>query len=196
MIESDKREFQEIVLATAELYSMTKKVEVTPVMLKLFYSALREFAIEQVIYGFQQHLRDPVDGKFFPKPANIIKHLQVKEISPEEKAELAWAQIQDCIRKNGTYGNLDIDDKQAIAAVKAFTTWKELCALPVDRQTWAKKEFISMYTTYENTPLESLPFSLPGMVDLYNHKKKYAEIGAKSAAEVTKELMNRMKEGK
>lgn len=196
MIESDKREFQEIILATAELYSMTKKVEVTPVMLKLFYSALREFTIEQVSYGFQQHLSDPIDGKFFPKPANIIKHLQVKEISPEEKAELAWAQIQDCIRKNGTYGNLDIDDKQAIAAVKAFTTWKDLCALPVDRQTWAKKEFMSMYTTYENTPLESLPSSLPGLVDLQNHKKKNNELGYKCAAEVTKELMNRMKEGK
>jgi hypothetical protein len=175
MIESDKIEFQEIVLATAELYSTTKKIEVTPIMLKIFFAALREFTIEQVSYGFQQHLSDPVDGKFFPKPANIINHLQAKEISPEEKAELAWAQITHEVRRTGSYGDLVLDDKQALAALRSFTSWKEFCAMPVDRLTWAKKEFISMYTTYQNTPLEMLPSSLPGLVELQHHKKKEAQ---------------------
>jgi len=175
MDDSNKREFQEIVLATAELYSTVKKIEVTPIMLKLFFSSLRDYTVEQVSYGFEQHLSDPVDGKFFPKPANIIKHLTVDELSADEKAELAWAQIQHQIRATGAYGNLDIDDKQGVAALKAFTTWKELCAMPVDKLTWAKKEFISMYATYQNTPLEMLPSSLPGLVELQEHKKQKAQ---------------------
>ena len=54
MDDSNKKEFQEIVLATAELYSTVKKIEVTPIMLKLFFSSLREFDIKQVSYGFEQ----------------------------------------------------------------------------------------------------------------------------------------------
>ena len=110
-------------------------------------------------------MSDPVDGKFFPKPANIIKYLKPKELSPEEKAELAWAQIEREIRRTGSWGKLKLDDKQALAALKSFTTWKGLCSMDVSKLTWAKKEFMSMYSTYEKTPLEMLPSSLPGRVN-------------------------------
>ena len=175
MDDSNKREFQEIVLATAELYSTVKKIEVTPIMLKLFFSSLRDYTVEQVSYGFEQHLSDPVDGKFFPKPANIIKHLKTKELSTEEKAELAWGQITYELRKTGSYGNLVLDDKQALAALRSFTSWKEFCAMDVTKLTWAKKEFLSMYSTYQNTRVEMLPSSLPGLVDLQHHKKQEAQ---------------------
>jgi hypothetical protein len=172
MEDFNKREFQEIVLATAELYSTVKKIEVSPVMLKLFFSSLKQYTIEQVSYGFEQHLSDSVDGKFFPKPANIIKHLQTGEISAEDKAELAWAQVMREIRVTGSYGSLKLDDRQAMAAVKSLGSWKQLCASTVDEMTWKKKEFISMYETYEKTPLEMLPSSLPGRIALVEHKKE------------------------
>lgn len=175
MDDSSKREFQEIVLATAELYSTVKKIEVTPIMLKLFFSALREYSIEQVSYGFERHLSDPPDGKFFPKPVNIIKHLKTPELSTNEKAELAWAQITNEVRRVGVYGKLKLDDKQALAALRSFTNWKEFCMMDVTKQTWAKKEFLSMYSTYQNTPLEMLPSSLPGLIELQHHKKQEAK---------------------
>jgi len=174
MDDSNKREFQEIVLATAELYSSVKKIEVTPIMLKLFFSSLKDFTIEQVSFGFEQHLCDQFDGKFFPKPANIIKHLQVKELSAKEKAELCWAQIEREIRVTGSWGKLNLDDKQGLAALKSFTSWKDLCGMDTSKMTWAKKEFISMYSTYENTPVEFLPSSLPGRVELVEHKENNA----------------------
>ena len=34
-----------------------------------------------------------------------------------------------------------------------------------------KKEFLSTYTTYENTPVEQLPSNLPGRIELENHKR-------------------------
>ena len=175
MDDSNKRAFQEIVLATAELYSTVKKIEVTPIMLKLFFSSLRDFTIEQVSYGFEQHLSDPIDGKFFPKPANIIKHLKESETSTEERAELAWAQVIRKIRSTGSYGSLKLDDKQAIAAVKSLGSWQQLCNSTEAEMTWKKKEFLSMYETYEKTPVELLPGSLPGRIDLIEHKKEQCE---------------------
>lgn len=170
MLDADKVNFEKMIRATATMYPNIKSEDINTMMLKLFFASLREYSFEQVSYGFEKHLSDPVDGKFFPKPANIIKHLKADEPSTEQKAELAWAQVMRTIRTDGSYGSLKLDDKQALAAVKAFTSWKDLCMMPESKMTWAKKEFISMYTTYENTPLEMLPSSLPGREELEQHK--------------------------
>jgi hypothetical protein len=45
---------------------------------------------------------------------------------------------------------------------------------------FAKKEFMSHYSTYDKTPLDMLPSSLPGLVELHNHKEKYEVKGAQS----------------
>jgi hypothetical protein len=174
MLDSDKRQFQEIILGTAELYSTAKKIEVTPVMMKLFFSSLRNYSIEQVSYGFEQHLNDPNDGKFFPKPANISKHLQSNAPSSEDKALLAWSVIEGSIARIGSYGSLKMEDKQALATLKAIGGWKDLCQTDVVQMQWKRKEFISVYETYDRTPIELLPNNLPGIVAIEQHKAKDA----------------------
>ena len=175
MLDSDKKQFQEMILATAELYSTAKKIEVTPVMMKLFFSALHNFSIEQVSYGFEKHLSDPVDGRFFPKPANISKHLQTTVLSVSEKAELAWAQVMGEISRIGSYGSLNLEDKQAMAAVKALGTWKDLCATDITKMDFKKREFLAVYKTYENTPIDMLPNKLPGRLEIEQHKQESAQ---------------------
>ncbi len=171
MIESDKDKFTELLEGIAGVFSTTKKVTVTLPMLQVYFMSLSQYHYDQVEWAIGEHLKDPIDGKFFPKPANIIKHLKVDAPTAEEKAELAWAQVMQCLRANGSYGGLKMDDKQDIAAFKAFTTWQTFCAMDENKMTWAKKEFISMYSTYENTPLEFLPSSLPGLIELQHHKE-------------------------
>jgi len=144
-------------------------------LLKMYFSYLIEFTIEQVQAGAKAHQLDPKHGTFFPKAADIIRHLQTGKLTTEEKGELAWAQIEREIRVTGSWGKLEMDDKQGLAALKSFTSWKDLCSMDVSKLTWAKKEFLSMYSTYENTPLELLPSSLPGRVELVEHKQKEAQ---------------------
>ncbi len=85
---------------------------------------------------------------------------------------LAWAQVVREMRVNGSYGSLKLDDKQAVAAVKSLGSWQQLCSSTEKELVWKKKEFISLYETYEKTPLELLPSSLPGRVALVEHKKE------------------------
>lgn len=171
MDDSDKKEFAVLFYGTGELYDKP----VTKNLLQLYFNALKGYSITDIQNGVSAHALDPRHGTFFPKPADIVRHLQTGNLSPEEKAELAWAQINQELRRHGAYGNLELDDKQGIAALKAFTTWKEFCAMDAKTMTWAKKEFISTYSTYEKTPLEMLPSSLPGLEELENHKKKYGD---------------------
>jgi hypothetical protein len=175
MDNSDKVNFEKMVRATATMYTTVKPEDINTMMLKLFFASLSEFSFERVSYGFEQHLKDPVDGKFFPKPANIIKHLQTSEISTEDKATLAWSQVIREIRRTGSYGSLELDDKQALAAVKSLGSWQQLCNSTETEMTWKKKEFMSIYNTYEKTPIEFLPSSLPGRIELVEHKKEAGE---------------------
>ena len=176
MDNSDKKAFATTFYAMGEFYD--KKVSTE--LLSMYFDDLLELSIEEVKHGAKCHRQDPKHGTFFPKPADILRHLQTGKLSPEEQAEVAWAEIMQCLRKNGAYGGLKIENKQAIAAFKAFTTWKEFCAMDAGNLVWAKKEFVSMYSTYDKTPLDMLPSSLPGLVELHNHKEKYEVKGAQS----------------
>lgn len=168
MDDSNKIEFAKVFYAMGEYYD--KKVS-TDLLLMLF-SDLSEFTIDQVKSGAKSHRLDPKYGTFFPTAAGIIRHLKTGNISTEEKSQLAWAQIEREIRVTGAYGALKLDDKQALAALKSIISWKDLCGADTDRITWIRKEFMSMYSTYENTPLDMLPSSLPGLVELRDHKEK------------------------
>lgn len=189
MDNSNKSEFATMFYALGEYYDKPVSTE----LLKMYFSDLIEFSIEQVQYGAKQHRLDPKHGTFFPKAADIIRHLQTGNLSSEEQAEIAWGEVMQCLRVNGAYGGLKIENKQAIAAFKSFTTWQDFCAMDSSKMTWAKKEFLSMYSTYDKTPVDMLPSSLPGLVDLHNHKEKYKQLGAQSASDIMATLADKMK---
>lgn len=171
MIESDKEDFKMLMVGIGELYNK----EITKPLMRIYFSALTNYSIKDVEQGINAHTMDTKQGSYFPKPADIVRHLQTNEISTEQKAELAWGQVIREIRVTGSYGTLKLDDKQAIAAVKALGSWQQLCSSTEADMTWKKKEFISMYETYERTPIEFLPSSLPGRIELVEHKKEVSE---------------------
>ena len=171
MIESDKEDFKMIMVGIGELYNK----EITKPLMRIYFSALTNYSLADVESGINAHTMDSKHGSFFPKPADIVRHLQTGEISTEDKAELAWSQVIREIRRTGSYGTLKLDDKQAMAAVKALGSWQQLCNSTEQEMTWKKKEFISVYETYEKTPVEFLPSSLPGRIGLVEHKKEMAE---------------------
>lgn len=168
MIESDKQNFKQLMVGVGELYNK----EITKPLMRIYFSSLINYSLAEIERGVSSHTMDAKHGSFFPKPADIVRHLQTGEISAENKAELAWAQVVREMRVTGSYGSLKLDDRQALASVKALGSWKQLCSSTEKELVWKKKEFISIYETYEKTPLEMLPSSLPGRVALVEHKKE------------------------
>lgn len=166
MLDSDKEKFKTLMVGVGELYSK----EITKPLLRIYFSALANYSFDEVEQGINSHTLDPNQGTFFPKPADIVRSLQKGDLSPEERAEVAWAEIERKIRSIGSYGTLKLEDGIALAALKGFTSWKDLCSMDTAKMTWAKKEFISLYSTYDKAPIESLPKSLPGRVELERQK--------------------------
>ena len=187
MNNDDKKRFAEIMTITGEMFD--KKISTT--LIKTYFKMLSGYSIEQVGAAFQSHLLDPDQGMFFPKPANIVKQLagttKQQDQDIECRAELAWAVIMGEMSRIGSYGTLNLEDRQAMAAVSAVGGWKKLCAQTFDQLVWVKKEFVSCYGNYERTPLEALPQNLPGRIELDKHKSKQTG-GMKSLAQGIEEF--------
>ena len=171
MQESDKADFKMIMVGIGELYNK----EITKPLMRIYFSSLANYSLHDVEQGINAHTMDAKHGSFFPKPADIVRNLQTSEISQEDKAMLAWSQVIREIRRTGSYGTLKLDDKQALAAVKALGSWQQLCNSTETEMTWKKKEFMNIYETYEKTPLDMLPNSMPGRFDLIDHKNEQSE---------------------
>lgn len=169
---------------------------ITDTTYKTYWALLKDkMDIQQFNDSVQGHLFDPNDGMFFPKPANLIKQLtgtskQIEQ-SLQAKAELAWQAVEGEIRSVGSYGSPRIDDGLALAAIKALGGWVHICMTTTDKMTWLRKEFIASYLNYENTPVELLPESLPGRIQIENAKKKGDGQGMKSIGNIMKKLQQK-----
>ena len=69
MKDIDKVKFQEIMLGCGEIYNR----EITKPLLSIYFSALNDLSIEQVITSVGAHIKDTKHGGFFPKPCDIIR---------------------------------------------------------------------------------------------------------------------------
>ena len=171
MKNEDKRAFFDLMMAAGEVYGR----EVTQPMAAIYFSALANVSIEQVQEAMMTHMQNPDSGQFFPKPADIIKQMtgttKQQDAAIEDKAAIAWACIERDIRRIGSYGTLKLDDKQALATVKAMGGWQSICQTETSKMEWKRKEFIRMYETFERMPLEALPSSLPGRIEMSEVKQ-------------------------
>lgn len=170
MKDQDKDAFTEIMMAAGEVYSKA----ITVPMIKMYFAALGQVSIEQVQSSMMAHMQNPDSGQFFPKPADLIKQMtgttKQQGAVIEDRAAIAWACIERDIRRIGSYGTLKLDDKQALAAIKAIGGWQSICQTEISKMEWKRKEFIRMYETFERTPIEALPRSLPGRIELSEAK--------------------------
>lgn len=175
MTDDDKIEFARLLMGVGELYGK----EVSKDLKRMLFNALSDLSIEQVGAAMSAHINDPDCGQFFPKPADIRRRLvgttKQQEAAIEDRAAIAWSCIERDIRRVGSYGSLKLEDKQALATVKAMGGWQSICQTEESKMEWRRKEFIRMYEAFERTPLEALPLSLPGRIELSEHKAQGAK---------------------
>ncbi|EME2523778.1 hypothetical protein ABDY00_004406 [Yersinia enterocolitica] len=84
----DKREFAEIMKATLAIYGK----DASKAVLELYWNALLPNDIDTVRKAFSNWLTDPDQGRFSPKPADIIRNIQHIAGKPDWlSANEAWA---------------------------------------------------------------------------------------------------------
>jgi hypothetical protein len=194
MNNSDASRFKSEIVGLGELYG--KKT--SGALINIYWMAFESITIEKFTEAVRLHVLDKDQGMFFPKPAHLLKHIESENEkdsqSVSDRAELAWASIYGQISTVGSYNSPVIEDKQALATVKGLGGWVALCSLTVSELVWRKKEFLGLYDTYENTPVEALPSSLPGRIELHAHKTKEKQNLSNLLTEA-KKFRERIKDG-
>lgn len=188
MNESDGNGFKSVLIGIGSLYDK----RITPDIVSVYWGAFSGITLEAFKAAVSAHTLDPDQGMFFPKPAHLMRHItgtiKQNQQAVDDKAELAWSQIMGEVQNKGPYSPLEIDDGQAVAAVKAMGGWIKLCGMTYEQMVWAKKEFFSIYETCERTPIEALPSSLPGLIELQHHKSEEGRTLSVMLDEVKKRL--------
>jgi len=170
MKSEDYNKFKTVIAGMCEVYDRVP----SEVLLQVFWEDFKELTIDEFSKAVSDHRKDPDQGMFFPKTANLMKQIKgsskQQHRSIEERAELAWSEITTHLQRKGPYKTFTSKDGVSLAAFHAVGGMSKLSTADYEKMTWIKKEFISMYETYEKTPLENLPQNIMGLEDLQKHK--------------------------
>lgn len=187
MQKHEENEFKEILIGLGEYYGK----DITEALIKIYWYDLKPLTIDQFKQAASTHRMNPDNGQFFPKTSDIVKiftgNSKQQEQQLEDKANLSWMVIMRETIRISSYGSLKLEDKQALAAVKAIGGWQFICSKTEAQLVWLKKEFISAYGNFERTPIEALPDKLPGRILLENSNKDgSSRNGIKSISQLLK----------
>ena len=89
MTNEDKNEFAEIINDLCDMYGKKPSKG----MYRMYFSAMIDFRIAEIQDAVSSHLADIESGQYFPKPADLIRHLSKGKTSLEiknEQARVRW----------------------------------------------------------------------------------------------------------
>lgn len=89
MVNEQKRDFKELMIATMALYQQEISVD----MLRMWWASLVNYEFNDVRDAISRHIQDKAAGKFAPRPANIIEQLDAMKPDGRPGADEAWAMI-------------------------------------------------------------------------------------------------------
>jgi len=131
---SDKKGFKALMVGLVEYYrsSNPKQETLSNVALQIYFGALQRFTLEQIGDAVSAHLADTKEGQFFPKVANLVKHIEGGEITAD--MIIAAAKLADtplgCLARI-QIGSWDLDNQdgfylrqRAAECLQLLPRWK------------------------------------------------------------------------
>ena len=71
MNSTDKASFATHILAIAEIYGKA----LSPAAIGIYWNALQGYPLAEVQRAIERHVQDAEAGRFFPKPADLLRQL-------------------------------------------------------------------------------------------------------------------------
>jgi hypothetical protein len=131
-----------------------------------------KYDIQDVKRAINAHVADPINGKFAPKPADLIIHM---DGDPDSRALQAWTKASDAISSVGPYKTVVFDDAAMMTALDDMGGWIEFCGVSFDELPFKRTEFVKRYKGYLNRPSLNHPPKLIGLMEAQNGPK-YAHL--------------------
>lgn len=163
--ELTKANLAKILAGLGEIYD--KKISTN--MADIYLDILRDFSYEDVARAASLHQRNPDGGRFFPKPADFMRHLTG---GSQDKALLAWVKLDKAVRQVGPYRSVVFDDALIHAVVNDMGGWISIGNRDDEQWPFVQNEFVKRYRAYtEKGALPPYVGKLTGIADAHNASK-------------------------
>lgn len=156
----NRKKFNELMTAIAEIFDKT----ISEPLLMVYWKLLEPFSDEDAIRALNLAL---TSCKFFPKPADILEHLQGKQ---EDQAIQAWVLVDEAMRRHGNYVSLNFGDPKIHRVIELMGGWEYLGTLDEKEWTWKRKEFESAYRAIVG---EGGPPKITGFIEQRNRAQGF-----------------------
>ena len=153
----------------------------------LYWQGLIDFEFSAVQQALYRHVRNPDNGMFMPKIADIVKMLQG---STQDSALNAWAKVDKAVRQVGTGSTVVFDDPIVHRVLQDMGGWLSLGHRSEDEWPFVAKEFENRYRGFKaRGEKPDYPKTLIGIYDAHNLPNGFKPtqpvfIGNKQQAEI------------
>jgi len=162
MVDEDKKEFAQFMGGMFAVYNK----EVSPMLLRIWFEALRQYDLKAVKDALARHLLNPDNGQFLPKPADVVKLIGGTTV---DSALEAWSAVDNAVRTVGTYRSVAFADPIIHKVIQDMGGWVALGNKKEDEWAFVAKEFQTRYRGIKTTgqPVDA-PAQLTGIAAQQN----------------------------
>ena len=132
----------------------------------LYWQGLIDYELSAVQQALFRHVRNPDNGMFMPKIADIVRMLQG---STQDSALAAWAKVDQAVRRVGTQSSVVFDDALIHKVLQDMGGWLGLGQKSEDEWPFVAKEFENRYRGFKaRGEKPDYPKMLIGLFDASN----------------------------
>lgn len=167
MNQSDFDNFCMVLTSVGELYGKP----VGEFAISLWWGALKGYDLKAVQEALSRHVRNPDNGQFMPKPADVVKMMQG---STQDSALSAWAKVDRALRQIGPYQTVAFDDPLIHLVLHEMGGWIGLGNKNDDEWPFVAKEFENRYRGFKaRGEVPAYPPKLIGISEAHNAKQGF-----------------------
>jgi hypothetical protein len=140
--------FTSLLQAFFSIYGQNRVI--LPEVNAIWYNALLPYDLKDIYQAFMDYVSDSERGMYPPKPADIIRALEIRQVTDSASA---WRCVEQAIRKSGMSRSVEFDDPIVPLVIKRMGGWAHLCRIPDEKKlSQAGREFCEQYRKIKNSP--------------------------------------------
>ena len=169
-----KKEFVALFLSVYSLYKRKPNdPDPSPEVYDIWYNSIREYGFEAVNNAFAKHIKNPDNGQFMPKPADIIR---IIEGSNKDKAFAAWTTVEKAIGMVGGYESVIFDDPIIHRVIQDMGGWVRICQILEKDISFTSNEFKNRYNAFwSKREIPEYSSKLIGIIEGENRSAGYLD---------------------
>lgn len=158
-------EFLELMNGLGEYYGRA----LSEALLDIYWESLKNHELDDVARALQLHINDPDTGQYFPRMADITRHLGGGNA---DRALVAWSKVDKAVRTIGPYRSVVFDDAMIHAVIQDMGGWVGFSDCKLIEWPHKQNEFVKRYRGYLATgAIGHYPGKLIGTAESVNNQR-------------------------